>query len=159
MIDQLIEYDNFIINMGVTIDNKLKYIKKAERDDIRLSIMSFLTTLTEGIRNIWNDKRKLEEENDKLIKILFFMGIYPIEWSNISPETIELALQNDDQVSSNTFSSLESIQANYEWFSFIMERPPKDIRELKGFMKKHGQAPKYEEIKSELSKIIKTSRI
>lgn len=156
MIDDLLYFDSFLTEVLLSIELKCKFIKRIDREELKSTVGGFIDTIIEKYRIMWNEKRELEDENDKLIKILFFMNVYPTEWINIDQETIELALQNDDQVSGNTFDHLRSIQSNYQWFSFIMERPPKDIKELKEFMKKDGQAPKYEEVKDKLSNILKT---
>jgi len=155
MIDNLIQYDNFITNMLLSVDHKCKYIKKDDRIELRATLDGFISTLAEDYRNLWNQNRELEEENDKLIKILYFINIFPTEWLNIAYEVIELALNNDDQVASNTFASLQAINSNYSWYVLIKNRPPKDINELKKFMKEEGQVPNYDEIKEKLNQILK----
>jgi hypothetical protein len=159
MIDNLIQYDNFIINMLLSVDHKCKYIKKDDRIELKSILDGFISTMAEDYRNLWNKNRELEEQNLKLYKVFYFLNIYAIELDHIDNNCLELALQNDDQITSNTFVSLQAIQSNYVYYILINEHPPKDINELKEFMRDSGQAPKYEEVKDKLSNILKTIKI
>jgi hypothetical protein len=142
--------------MLISLETKGKFLKKDDRIELKSSICGYIETFNEYCRNLWNKIRELEKENLKLYKILYFINIYPIEIDIIDENILELALQNDNQITTNTFTSLQSIQSNYQWFSFIMDRPPNDINELKEFMREQGQAPKYYEVKDKLSNILKT---
>ena len=155
MIDNLIQYDWFITNIRLSVDHKCKYLKKADREALNIEIDAMISTMAEDYRNLWNKNRELEEENLKLYKIFYFLNIYAFELDHIDENCLELALNFADQITSNTFSSLQAIQSNYTWFELINWRPPKDINELKQFMKENGQAPKYEEVREQLKTMIK----